>query len=46
MITFNNVAAAPPSNNRGVSAICAFFTAVIVLVTPIKKNSLYTEKES
>ena len=32
--TFNNVAAAPPINNKGDSAICAFLTAVTVLVKP------------
>ena len=32
--TFSNVAAAPPMSRIGDSAICAFFTAVTVLVRP------------
>ena len=38
--TFNKVAAAPPNNNTGDSAICAFFTAVTVLVKPEMVNKL------
>ena len=38
--TFRSVAAAPPNNSTGDSAICAFFTAVTVFVRPdmTKKN--------
>ena len=34
VLTFNNVAAAPPIKSNGDSAICAFLTAVTVLVRP------------
>ena len=35
--TLSKVAAAPPSSRSGDSAICAFFTAVIVFVRPARK---------
>jgi hypothetical protein len=34
---FNRVAAAPPINSNGLSAICAFFTAVTVFVRPVTR---------
>ena len=34
LITFSNVAAAPPISSNGDSAICAFLTAVTVFVNP------------
>lgn len=37
-ITLSNIAAAPPITSNGDSAICAFFTAVTVLVKPGQQN--------
>lgn len=34
MLPFNSEGAAPPINSSGDSAICAFLTAVTVLVNP------------
>ena len=40
--TFKSVAAAPPSNNTGDSAIWAFLTAVTVFVRPEQETTTTT----